>query len=575
MKATKPVILAVDDHPPVLSAVLRDLRSRYGKDYRLLGAQSGSAALGVLKDLARQNKIVALMVVDQRMPGMSGIEFLREALSLFPGARRVLLTAYSDTDAAIRAINEIDLDHYLLKPWDPPEERLYPVLDDLLDDWRATFEPPFEGVQVVSHRWSSEGHRVKDYLTRNQIPYRWFDVEGDPEAERLLELAQSQMSDGDLDPASRPLVFFPDGSHLSHPSRAQLALKLGIREDPRAEAYDVVIIGGGPAGLAAAVYSASEGLSTLVVEKEAPGGQAGLSSRIENYLGFPSGLSGSDLTRRALAQAKRFGAEILTPAEAKTIRSQGDYRIVTLADESEIVSQAVVIATGVSYETLNVPGMEKLNGRGVYYGAALTEALTVRDQDVFIVGGGNSAGQAAVYLADFARSVTLLVRSRGLSQMSRYLIDKLNSMETVRIRLGVEIEGAIGRDRLECLQIHEKEGNKDELLPAAALFVFVGGTAKTEWLSGIVERDRRGFLLTGPDVMKDGKRPRGWTERRDPFLLETSTSGIFAAGDIRRNSVKRIASAVGEGAMAIQFIHGHLASKNLAPRPRRISGEDQ
>lgn len=569
MKGVKPVILAVDDHPPVLSAVLRDLRRRYGKEYRLLGAQSGAAALGVLRDLEAQNRPVALMVVDQRMPGMSGVELLRAAIPVFPAVRKVLLTAYADTEAAIRAINEVKLDHYLLKPWDPPEERLYPVLDDLLADWQAGYEPPFQGVKVVSHRWSSEGHRIKDYLTRNQIPYRWLDIEAEAEAARLVELAETEATDGLLEPGIHPLVFFPDGTHSSNPSTAELGLRLGIRTEPKSEAYDLVIIGAGPAGLAAAVYSASEGLSTLMIEKEAPGGRAGMSSRIENYLGFPAGLSGSDLARRALSQAKRFGAEIWTPMEATRIRVEGDYRIVELADGAEIISQAVLIAAGISYGTLDVPGVDRLAGSGVYYGAALTEAMSVRDQDVFIVGGGNSAGQAAAYLSTFARSVTVLARKSKLTTtMSRYLIDQLHEIPNVELRTGTRVLEVMGGERLETLRIQGSASKEEEILPAYALFIFIGATAQTEWLDGVVMRDRRGYVLTGPDVMENGKRPPGWTERRDPFLLESSTPGIFVAGDVRARSVKRIASAVGEGSMAVQFVHGHLTSRAMAPRPR-------
>lgn len=573
MKGKKPIILAVDDQAPVLSAILRDLRQRYGKEYRLLGAQSGAAGLGLLQELALKNRTVALMVVDQRMPGMTGVEFLKEATTLYPAAGRILLTAYADTNAAIRAINEIKLDHYLMKPWDPPGERLYPVVDDILDDWRARFDPPFEGVRVVSHRWSSEGHRIKDYLTRNQVPYRWLDLESDPESARFMDLALKSGEGNGSDPGSRPLVLFPDGTTAFGPSPAELALRLGIHSEPKAETYDLVIIGAGPAGLAAAVYSASEGLSTLLIEKEAPGGRAGMSSRIENYLGFPSGLSGAELARRALTQARRFGAEILTPVEATGIRIKGDYRIVELADGSEIGAQAVLIAAGISYGKLDVPGADRLSGRGVYYGAALTEALAVRDQDVFIVGGGNSAGQAAVYLADFARSVTILVRKKKLTtHMSQYLIDRLKEIPNVFVRTGVTVLEALGDERLETLRVGDSASGAEETLPAYALFVFVGASARTDWLAGVVERDRNGYVLTGPDVMGDGKRPRGWTERRDPFLLESSAAGIFVAGDIRHRSVKRIASAVGEGSMAVQFVHGHLASRALAPRPRTLIG---
>jgi thioredoxin reductase (NADPH) len=556
----RPAILAVDDHEPVLGAVLRDLRRRYGREYRILGADSGPAALRLLEELALRNETVALLVVDQRMPGMTGVEFIREAVQLFPGSRRVLLTAYADTDAAIQAINEVRLDHYLMKPWDPPEERLYPVLDDLLEDWRAGFEPPFEGVRVLGHRWSPEGHRIKDYLTRNLIPFRWLDVETDPEAARLLDLPGTG-------PRDLPLVLFPDGSTASRPGNDEIGRRMGLRTEPRASSYDLVIVGAGPAGLAAAVYAASEGLSTLMIEKDAPGGRAGMSSRIENYLGFPVGLSGGDLARRAVAQARRFGAEILTPMEAVGLRVEGDYRVVELADGSEVNSQAVLIASGIAYGTLDVPGTDRLAGAGVYYGAALTEALAVRDQDVFIVGGGNSAGQAAAYLADLARSVTILVRRTSLAHsMSRYLITQLEETPNVEIRTGVTVLEALGQDRLEALRVRDAATSREEMLPAFALFIFIGATARTEWLDGVLERDAKGYIHTGPDVMRQGERPRGWKERRDPFLLESSTPGVFVAGDVRHRSVKRIASAVGEGSMAVQFVHGHLASRVLAPR---------
>lgn len=557
----KPVILAVDDQSSVLGAVLRDLRRRYGREYQVIGAGSGAEALDLCRELSQEGRAVALMVVDQRMPSMTGVDFLRAALRLFPSARRVLLTAYADTDAAIEAINEIRLDHYLLKPWDPPEERLYPVLDDLLQDWRAGYEPPFQGVRIVGTRWSPEGHDIRDFLTRNQVPFRWLEVEEDPEADALLDRAEA--GPGDL-----PLVVFPDGSFQSRPVREALARKIGLRRETRDTSYDLAIIGAGPAGLAAGVYAASEGLSTLLIEGEAPGGRAGMSSRIENYLGFPVGLSGADLARRAVAQAKRFGAEILYPVRATGIRVEGDYRVVELGDGTEILSQAVIIASGISYGSLDVPGVERLSGAGVYYGAALTEALAVQEQDVFIVGGGNSAGQAAAYLAQFARTVTILVRRRSLvPATSQYLVNQLQDTPNVHIRTGVTVQEVLGENRLEGLRVLDGASGRQEVLDAFALFVFIGATARTEWLDGVVDRDRNGYLLTGPDVMRDGKRPPGWDQRRDPFLLESKTPGVFVAGDVRHRSVKRIASAVGEGSMAVQFVHGHLASRVLGRRP--------
>jgi thioredoxin reductase (NADPH) len=464
-------------------------------------------------------------------------------------------------DAAIQAINEVRLDHYLMKPWDPPEDRLYPILDDLLEDWRAGFDPPFDGVRIVGVRWSPEDHRIKDFLTRNQVPFRWLDVEVDPEGARLAELTGVE-TDG------LPLVFFPDGSSASRPDITDIGLRIGLRSQPRAQSYDLVVVGAGPAGLAAGVYAASEGLSTLLVEGEAPGGRAGMSSRIENYLGFPVGLSGGDLARRAVAQAKRFGAEILSPMRATGIRVEGEYRVVELADGSEISSQAVIIASGISYGTLDLPGIDTLAGAGVYYGAALTEALAVTDQDVFIVGGGNSAGQAAAYLAQYARSVTILARGKSLNPtMSQYLISQLANIPNVQIRAGATVLEAIGTDRLEALRVRDAAAGREDTLRASALFIFIGATARTEWLDGVVQRDRQGYVLTGPDVMVDGKRPPSWDQRRDPFLLESSVSGVFVAGDVRHRSVKRIASAVGEGSMAVQFVHGHLASRVLGPRP--------
>lgn len=556
----KPVILAVDDEPTVLNAVARDLRKEYGADYAIMRADSGIAALEAVRELSRRDQSVALFVVDQRMPGMTGVEFLREAIVLYPDARRILLTAYADTDAAIRAINEVRLDHYLMKPWDPPDQHLYPVLTDLLDSWRANVQPRFDGVRLIAHRWSTDGHHARDFLARNLIPYQWLDAEENPEAARLLALIEP----GD---AALPILVFPDGSHLSRPTSAEIAERVGLRLHAETDAYDLVIVGAGPAGLAAAVYGASEGLRTLLIEREAPGGQAGMSSRIENYLGFPVGLSGGDLARRAVAQASRFGAEILTPAEATALRIQDGYPVVALAGGHEVRAQALLIATGVAYRLLDVPGADRFAGTGVYYGAAITEAMAARGETVFVLGGGNSAGQAAMYLSRFASSVTLLVRGRSLdATMSRYLIAQIEETENIAVRTGAEVAELQGDDHLDAIVVASRDGGDTETLPARALFIFIGALPRTDWLGDVVARDGRGFILSGPEVMRDGKRPRGWTAARDPLWLETSVPGIFVAGDVRHRSIKRIASAVGEGAMAVQFVHTHLNGPVLAPR---------
>jgi thioredoxin reductase (NADPH) len=563
---SKPVILAVDDEPTVLAAVARDLRLEYGDEYRVLTAPSGLQALELLRELERKSEPVALLVVDQRMPEMNGVDMLREAILLYPDTRRVLLTAYADTEAAIRAINDVRLDHYLMKPWDPPEEQLYPVLTDLLETWKAGYRPPFEGVRVVSHRWSADGHRVRDFLARNLVPYRWLDVEEDPEAQQL---ATANGADAPL-----PLLVFPDGSRLERPTNEEIGVRVGLRTRPDLETYDLLIAGGGPAGLAAAVYGASEGLRTLLVEREAPGGQAGMSSRIENYLGFPVGLSGGDLARRAVAQARRFGAEILTPREATGLRLQDGYPLITLDDGTEIASQALLISTGVSYRRLDVPGSAALEGAGLFYGAAITEAMAARGQDVFVVGGGNSAGQAAVYLAQFARQVTILVRSATVvDTMSRYLIHQIEETPNVEIRTSVEIARVDGSDTLESVTLRDLEGGTEEEVEARAVFIFIGAAPRTAWLGDVVATDRRGYVLSGPAVMqRDGSRPVGWSAPRDPLWLETSVPGIFTAGDVRHRSIKRIASAVGEGSMAVQFIHTHLRSSALASTPVMAAG---
>ena len=549
----KPVIVAVDDEPAVLSAVARDLRREYGKHYRVLRADSGKVALESLRQLKLRNEPAALIVVDQRMPGMSGVEFLEEAIEIFPDAKRVLLTAYADTEAAIRAINEVGLDHYLMKPWDPPEEYLYPVLTDLLDDWQASFAPPFEGIRVVGHQWSAQSHQIKDFLSRNLVPYQWLDVEIDEEGRHLLELSGS-------DGSQLPLVLFPEGSSLAQPTTAQIAESIGLKTRPGLPFYDLIIVGAGPSGLAAAVYGASEGLSTLLIESEAPGGQAGTSSRIENYLGFPSGLSGGDLTRRAVAQASRFGAEILTPLDATDIRVEDPYRFITLTDGSEISCHALLIATGVSYGKLDAPGVERLIGAGVYYGAAITEALACRGKDVFIVGAGNSAGQAAMYLSKYADSVTLLVRGKSLTKsMSHYLVEQIKSHEKIMVLTHSTVAEVEGEGRLEEITIATTATGETCTVPAFALFIFIGAKPHTDWVADVVERDAAGFILTGPGLVRSGQRPKGWHLNRGPFLLETSVPGIFAAGDVRHRSVKRVASAVGEGSMAVQFVHQYLS----------------
>jgi thioredoxin reductase (NADPH) len=552
----KPVILTVDDDPDVLKSIERDLRKRYSENYRILSANSGQAALDLLNRIQKRNDPVALLLVDHRMPQMNGVEFLSQAIRLFPQPKRVLLTAYADTDAAIRAINEVKLHHYLLKPWDPPEHNLYPVIDDLLDDWQSSFLPPFEGIRVLGMRWSPRSYELREFLSRNHVPYQWLDVEAagrDAEIQRLL--------DG-LGPNAPklPLVLFTDGTQLAEPTLAQLADRIGLRTHADTDFYDVAIVGAGPSGLAAAVYGASEGLHTVMVEREAPGGQAGLSALIENYLGFPTGLAGSDLARRAVTQARRFGAEILSPQEAISLRVDGPYRYVKLSDETELSCHVLLIATGVQWRKLNVPGMDRLTGAGVYYGAGSTEAVSCRDEDVYIVGGANSAGQAALHFARFARRVVMLVRGDSLAaSMSKYLIDEIAQTPNIQVECNSCVAEVGGENRLESITIHCDKTGTNETVPASALFIFIGAQPKTAWLDGVVERDGNGFILTGADLMKDGKRPKGWPLDRDPGLLETSVPGIFAVGDVRHGSVKRVASGVGEGSIAIQFVHQYLS----------------
>lgn len=551
----KPTILTVDDDAEVLLAVERDLRRRYADRYRVLRADSGMTALDSLRGLKQRDDSVGLLLADQRMPRMTGVEFLSEAMKLFPDAKRVLLTAYADTEAAIRAINEAEVHHYLLKPWDPPDEHLYPVIDDLLDDWQARARPRFEGVRVLGTRWSQHTYALRDFLARNQTPYRWLDVETaerDPEVRRLREASGAEAS-------NLPMVFFPDGSSLAAPGTADLAEKLGLRVRPEMAFYDLVIVGGGPAGLAAAVYGASEGLRTVMIEMEAPGGQAGMSSRIENYLGFPSGLSGGDLARRAVAQARRFGVEILAPQHAIGALAEGSTRTVKLADGSALSCKALLIATGVSYRWLDVPGAEQLQGRGLYYGSTMTEAVSCKDEDVYIIGGANSAGQAAMHFSKYARRVVMLVRGPSLSAtMSRYLIDQIKRTPKIEVETGTRVVEVHGGERLEAISIHCEDSNETSRVPANSIYVFIGAEPRTDWLAGVVERDPRGFIFTGTDLLSGGKPPRGWLLERDPYWMETSVPGIFAAGDVRHGSVKRVASGVGEGSIAVQFIHQYL-----------------
>jgi thioredoxin reductase (NADPH) len=490
------------------------------------------------------------------MPQMSGIETFVEAIKLYPDAKRVLLTAYADTDAAIRAINDVQLSHYLLKPWDPPEQHLYPVVDDLLDDWQSKFHPPFEGLRVLGARWSAQSYEIRDFLARNQVPYQWLDIDAadrDPETRRLL---------ASLSPDERkfPLALFPGGETLTDAKPYEVAAKLGLQTRAGLEFYDVAIVGGGPAGLAAAVYGASEGLKTVMVEREAPGGQAGLSSRIENYLGFPSGLSGSDLARRAVAQARRFGVEIVSPQEATAIRAEGPYRYVQLSDGTEISCHSLLLAMGVQWRKLNIPGIDRLQGAGVYYGAAATEALSCHNEDVYIVGGANSAGQAAMFFSKYARRVVMLVRGPSLAAtMSQYLIDQISKTETIQIEFNTQVTAVHGDDHLDSISLICGTTGETQQVPAAALFVFIGAEPRTDWLDGVIQRDTRGFIITGPDLLYDGKKPKGWALEREPGLLETNVPGVFAVGDVRHGSIKRVASGVGEGSVAIQFVHQYLS----------------
>jgi thioredoxin reductase (NADPH) len=545
----RPAIVAVDDEPAVLAAVSRDLRRGFGERYRVMRAGSGAEGLELLKQVRARGEQVALLVADQRMPGLSGTDYLVQARELVPEAKRVLLTAYADTEAAIQAINEVALDYYLLKPWDPPEEQLFPVVEDLLTTWEAGAALESGGVRVIGHRFSKDSHDVRDFLARNRVPARWLDVERDGEARELLAVAGVE---GDR----LPVALLEDGSILERPTPLELAERLGITSQPIEDHYDLVIVGGGPAGLAAAVYGASEGLSTVMVEREAPGGQAGQSSRIENYLGFPNGLSGSDLARRATDQARRLGAELLTVQGAVALRAEGSGRFVELTGGGILSANTVLVASGVSYRKLDKPGFAELTGAGIYYGAALTEARSCADQHVVVIGGANSAGQAAVYFAGYASRVTMLVRSDSLAKsMSHYLIEQLAALPNVEVRTRSQAIAAEGKDgHLSALRIQSADGT-EAVEAADACFVFIGAAPRTDWLDGVVARDERGFILAGADV-----RDHGWPLAREPYVLETSVPGVFVAGDVRMRSIKRVASAVGEGSMAVSLIHEYLAT---------------
>ncbi|MGZ3873001.1 MAG: FAD-dependent oxidoreductase [Mucilaginibacter sp.] len=549
----KPIIFSIDDDPQVLRAITRDLKSMYGREYRIINTTSANEALESLTDLKNSSDVVAMFVCDQRMPEMEGVAFLEKAIKIFPKAKRVLLTAYSDTEAAIKAINDVQLDYYLMKPWDPPAEKLYPVIDDLLDDWQSNYVPDFKGIKVVGYQFSPQSHLVKDYLASNLIPYRWLDVEKNPDAKESLDL--NKVTADQL-----PMVIFDDGTFECKPTIRTIAEKIGANPQITNDIYDVVIIGAGPAGLAAAVYGASEGLKTLLIERKAPGGQAGTSSRIENYLGFPAGLSGADLTRRAISQARRLGAEFLSPQAVSDIKQKDGYKTIILDDGPEIISRTVVITTGVDYRKLEVKGVENYTGAGIYYGAATTEAAACKDKEVFIIGGGNSAGQSAVYLSKYAKNVYIIVRRDSLSYtMSAYLIQQIANLPNITILADTEIIEASGANHLEKLTLINVKTKETVTRDAAALYIFIGAKPYTDWIKLDILKDEKGFIETGRELRRYDDFARIWKQKRDPFLLETSCNGIFAAGDVRSGAMNRVASAVGEGSMAISFVHKYLA----------------
>jgi thioredoxin reductase (NADPH) len=549
---SKPILLTVDDEPQVLNAIERDLRRHFRSDYRIIKVGSGAEAVDVVRQLKQRGDAVALLISDQRMPHMSGTEFLAEARKVYPDARKVLLTAYADTQAAIDSINSIGLDYYLMKPWDPPEQHLYPVLDDLLEAWWQSTPPPFDGIRVAGTLWSPKSHDVKDFLARNRIPYLWLDIEQDPQAREMVDA----VTQGER---QLPVVFLADGGTLVAPDHLLLAEKVGLRTQATQPFYDLIVVGAGPAGLGAAVYGASEGLRTLMIDRQATGGQAGTSSRIENYLGFPKGLSGAELAQRATAQALRLGAELLTAQDVVRVRVDDQYRTVILSDGVELGCKALIIATGVTVKRLDAPGVDRLTGAGIYYGAALTEAANYRDQHVFVVGGANSAGQGAMFFSRFASRVTMLVRGEGLqATMSQYLIDQIANTPSIDVQVRTEVVEAHGGDRLEGLTLRNRDTLEKSDVPAAALFLFIGAVPHSELVTGIVECTSAGFILTGQNLIRDGKKPQGWRLARDPLPLETSVPGIFAAGDVREGAVRRVASAVGEGAIAVSLVHQYL-----------------
>ncbi|HTJ14414.1 MAG TPA: FAD-dependent oxidoreductase [Dinghuibacter sp.] len=550
---TKPIIFSIDDDPQVLRAIGRDLKTKYNQDYKIISTSSAKEALEALVELQNASDVVALFLVDQRMPEMEGVDFLHEAMKFYPDAKRVLLTAYSDTQAAIKAINNVQLDYYLTKPWNPPEEKLYPVIDDLLDDWQSHYKPRFRGIKLVGYQFSPKSHEIKDYLAGNLIPYAWFDVETNQEAKKKLEM--NNLTTTDL-----PLILFEDGQFIARPTVRQIADKIGLNSQVKNEIYDVVIIGAGPAGLAAAVYGSSEGLKTLLIERRAPGGQAGTSSRIENYLGFPAGLSGADLTRRAISQATRLGAEFLSPSEVKEIRQQDGYKTIVLDDRPAINSRAIVITTGVDYRRLEVKGVENFTGAGIYYGAATTEAAACKGKEVFIIGGGNSAGQAAMYLSKYAQKVYIVIRREDLTAtMSAYLINQIAATENIEVMPCTEVEEAQGNGCLERLVLQNLKTNEQKTFDAAALYIFIGAKPFTDWIQLDIIKNDKEFIETGRDLAAYDSFRKIWKQNRDPYLLETSCPGIFAAGDVRAGAMNRVASAVGEGSMAISFVHKYLA----------------